>query len=618
MKKWLYSALLFVVWASLAYGEKITHFAVNVTVEQSGELAITETIEYDFETQSKHGIFRDIPFTIKRASQLTDLGLHDFSVRLDDDMVEWKQSTERSNLTGEIIRLKIGSANTFVTGKHLYTLHYRVKKGVLPAFQNEANDAIRWNIVGTGWQIPIHNIKANFFLPLTLSQQNSTVATFTGDYGSTNSGATYTWLSPNHLEASVSSLQPHEGATVEIAYPAYTLEQNGLSNVRPSFMERLLGNFHWAALLGFLYYFRKKYKEHTGFEDERAVAVQYEPPKGLSLLQSALLVDKFANSEDVAAAVLELAHLGHLEIDQQDKKLDPILIRKETDTQTLTQEQRYLLEQVLFKSGTTFVMSSGSDTKASALQDGFSKISETLYLWSVEQGYMSENPQRVRRTFLTKSLVALALFVALTFYTLYLNNGEQAVLLLLFPFLFGAAGLGAVVTGKNWVAKLSGVAFVAMGFAPVFGMSELKEQLLMPAIVLVIISAALFFTYKKLGKFTQKGAATSKHILGLKAFIKRVKKDELKRRLALDPLYLEKMLPYAVLFGETEHWLSFYDLLQQEEPHWYHGNLSTVSHLSSAFQSASTPPSQSSSDSGSFGGGGFSGGGGGGGGGGSW
>ncbi|OYY54573.1 MAG: hypothetical protein B7Y52_07115, partial [Sulfurovum sp. 28-43-6] len=262
MKNWLYSALLVIAWASFAYGEKITQFTVDVTVEQSGELAITESIEYDFETQSKHGIFRDIPFTIKQHRHITDLDLYDFSVQLDDGIVEWKQYTLRSADAGEIIRLKIGLPNSFVTGKHLYTVRYRVKKGVLPAYQNEANDAIRWNIIGTGWQVPIHNIKANFFLPPTLSQHNSAVTTFTGDYGSTNTIATHTWLSPNHLEVSVPSLQPHEGVTVEMAYPAFTLEQNGLSNVRPSFMERLLGNFHWIALLGFLYYFRKKYKKH--------------------------------------------------------------------------------------------------------------------------------------------------------------------------------------------------------------------------------------------------------------------------------------------------------------------------------------------------------------------
>jgi len=115
-------------------------------------------------------MFRDIPFTIKRGSHIIDLGLYDFSVQMDDSMVEWKQSKKYSNNTGELIRLKIVSAALYVMGKHLYIVRYRVKMGVLPAAQNEASDAVRWNIIGTGWKIPIENIEANFFLPASLSQ----------------------------------------------------------------------------------------------------------------------------------------------------------------------------------------------------------------------------------------------------------------------------------------------------------------------------------------------------------------------------------------------------------------------------------------------------------------
>ena len=41
--------LLFFYWAGAAlYAEKITHYNIDVTVEQSGELSIVESIEYDF------------------------------------------------------------------------------------------------------------------------------------------------------------------------------------------------------------------------------------------------------------------------------------------------------------------------------------------------------------------------------------------------------------------------------------------------------------------------------------------------------------------------------------------------------------------------------------------
>lgn len=129
--------LLFFGLGTSAFAEKISSFKVDVTVEQSGELAIIEHIEYDFKGQSKHGIFRDIPYTIQKEGRSVDLGLYAFSVQLDGGMVEWQDSTTGSTQAGNVLRLKIGSANTYVTGKHLYTIAYRVKKGVLPAAQNK-------------------------------------------------------------------------------------------------------------------------------------------------------------------------------------------------------------------------------------------------------------------------------------------------------------------------------------------------------------------------------------------------------------------------------------------------------------------------------------------------
>ena len=56
--------------------------------------------------------------------------------------------------------------------------------------------------------------------------------------------------------------------------------------------------------------------------------------------------------------------------------------------------------------------------------------------------------------------------------------------------------------------------------------------------------------------YTTRCRDAQKHLLGLREFIKRVKQDEIKRRLSdVTQTILEKMLPYAVLFKETDHWL---------------------------------------------------------------
>ncbi|MBN2722424.1 MAG: DUF2207 domain-containing protein, partial [Campylobacterales bacterium] len=93
MKKLLLIAVFFISLATNVLAERITAYEVNLTVKQSGELAIVESIEYDFEQEQKHGIYRDIPFMVKGERRPKDIGLYDFSVQLDGSSVQWEKST---------------------------------------------------------------------------------------------------------------------------------------------------------------------------------------------------------------------------------------------------------------------------------------------------------------------------------------------------------------------------------------------------------------------------------------------------------------------------------------------------------------------------------------------
>ena len=619
MLKKLFLILLLSASFTSLWAEEISAYDVNIIVQQSGELVIDESIEYDFGSLNKHGIFRDIPFSVKNSSNITDLGLYNFSVELDGETVEWNQSTTKSAEAGEIIRIKIGSPSTYVTGRHNYKISYKVKKGVLPAANDKANDAIRWNVIGTGWTVPLSNITANFFLPNSVSQSNSSVSTFTGKYGSKSSTASNKWLNSNQLQVDVKALNPQQGLTVEIAYPANTLDQNGQENVKASFFDKILGNWQWAALLGFFVYLRKQFTKYAGFSDKRSVAVQYQAPKGMTVLQSGLILDKFADNEDFAAAVMELGYLGYLEIKHENKKDEPTLSRTKKQLDGLTKNQKYLLNEILFKGSETFIMHKpATKSQASALSKGFKHINDNLYAWSAEDGYMVENPEKIRTRFLWKSILLLLPILILAFVTVAYKENSDSLFVLLFPIIFGGVGISMILR-QGISTKLFGLIFGTAGMMPLFilyreGIS-LSNILLGPIGVVIVIIAALAYTYKKLGNFTPKGAQAQTHLLGLKDFIKRVKQDEIKRRLEADPLYLEKMLPYAILFDETKHWLSFFTALNVSQPGWYHGNPSNMQHFASNMNSASSPPS---SGGGMSGGGGSSGGGGGGGGGGSW
>jgi uncharacterized membrane protein YgcG len=441
-------------------------------------------------------------------------------------------------------------------------------------------------------------------------------------YGSTTSKASTQWLKNRELEVTIDNLKSYEGATVELSYPANSLGQSGQVNMTMSNKDKFMAYWHWGALFGILLYFWRLLRLYSGFEDKRAIAVQYNPPASLSLLQSGLLLDKIADNKDFSGAILELGYLGYLKIEQKTQESTAILIRTDKEIQNLSEDQIYLLEHTLFGENQYFSLEAGVKAKANALKSDFLDINGLLYYWSVSDGYMSENPKVLRKKFLKKSTLVLLPVLALVAYGLFSTMGEVALVMLIFPLVFGSAGMAVILSSDFWGLRLFGLLFLLVGLMPlwIFGEEGMTLQSLIfgPVGVLFVLIIAMMVIYKKIGRFTQKGAYHYTHLLGLKMYIKRVKEDEIKRNLAIDSLHLEKLLPYAVLFGEAKHWLSFYELLDLSSPAWYDGSSYNMEHFSSSVSRASTPPVESSGGSGFSGSGGSSGGGGGGGGGGSW
>lgn len=111
---------------------------------------------------------------------------------------------------------------------------------------------------------------------------------------------------------------------------------------------------------------------------------------------------------------------------------------------------------MFFKGKRSFTLSAGSSSEASALQEGFGHINT----WSVGDGYMVENPQRVCKSFLWKSILWLLPVVGLVFYTLYITLGEEAIFIFIFPLIFESVGIGMMMSQKKWLAKLPGLFFL--------------------------------------------------------------------------------------------------------------------------------------------------------------
>ncbi|WP_300368931.1 DUF2207 domain-containing protein [Hydrogenimonas sp.] len=625
--------LLFQLFAVFLLAEAIRHYDVTIDLHDDGSLDVKEMIEYDFGTVWKHGIFRDIPKMVTGRYGMRSIGLGGFSVWRDGKPEPFEKLVASAD-AGPMVRLRIGRGDLLLNGIHRYTIAYRVAHGILS--MKDGRDALRWNAVGTGWKVPIGHARVTVRLPETLVSLPIESRTFSGPYGSTTTRAVLVKKAPDLYEATVDSLAPHEGLTVELAFARGTLGQSG------DFDEGMWGwlksRWPWIFLplftmALFVYWYRHGRDPSIG-----SIAPMYQPPKGIDPLQAGVLVDQFADTKDIAAAIIDLARMGYLTIKEESTEnplaqipvvgkvfegTQMVLLRKNKNANGLSPEYRIILDRLLFPYSDRFVLVKRSDERAKRFRDGYEKINGHLYEWSWKEGYMQENPSRARIGFLVKTILFLLPFLGIAAFQSAGMIGDVTLILpLLFVSLFFVAGLMLLIFQKDFAARFVASFFILVplliGYSILEQFGSVDTFLSLPFTIMLLAFFPILFFARFMGAYTRKGAALYRHLLGFKEFIKRVKEDELRRLLKRDPAYLDRALPYAMVFGVADHWLKFYDLLGASTPVWFEGNRNSLLHLDRSFGKFTETSQAGTSSGGTSGGGSFSGGGGGGGGGGSW
>ncbi len=557
-----------------------------------------------------------------RFSKPIPVGLENITVMTDNKPVRYKSYTIDSHTGGKMLRLQIGDPSRTISGKHLYTIKYSATRGVYPSTLKGMN-AIRWNAVGSGSDVSVRLAIADIYLPSSIRKNNVLLVSYAGTYGSKEQRGDYNWIDDHHARFEVRSLLPHEAFTVEANFPKGLLEQSG-DEIDGGFFGRLLSSWHWAGMVAF-FLFIWRYAKRFGIDDSPgSISPQYYPPKGLSLLQSGLIIDKFADREDFSAAVLELGSLGYLKIDNIStpaviKKTDKIL--QDGD---LTIDQRYILESMLFSRGSIYTVDSLDRIKAERMQEKLNVLNNMLYEWGVSSGQMRSNPQLNRQNFLLRAGAVGAVLILAALLTAVKYYGIDSSIILFMATVFvsiGAFILSGSIRRRAWSGIFFAVIWLAVslfsfGNIIIMQLGDFNSLLASPVIIAPVVVAVIWYFYKRIGIFTKKGLDTYRYLLGYKDFIQKVEKNRIKRFLKEDPLYLDRTLPYAVLFGVSKHWLKLYGELGVAQPVWYYGDMHQMDSLNHALQTQTMPPV---SESGGFSGGGsFAGGGGGGGGVGSW
>jgi uncharacterized membrane protein YgcG len=571
--------------------ESTLRYDVDITIEESGSIVVTETIVQDFGSTERHGIIREIPGRLRYDETYDrvypiDVVSVETSPGAPDDV-----ALERS---GGYLAIRIGDPDRTITGRHTYTITYRVE-GAMNGFGTY--DELYWNAIGTEWEQPITRANVRVSGPVPITR----VACYAGLSGST-AGCDRAGIEDGTAVFSQTDLFPYNGMSVAVALPpgivASTVpileERWSLGRAFDRTPLTIGGSAALTAALlggvGVLVWRRGRDRRHQGSQVDQVMGnadgpeqtvplfesgeapVEFAPPEGLRPGQIGTLIDERANTLDVTATIVDLATRHHLVIEEIEKqgwfgKADWTLIRQPAPGDELLTYERMLLDR-LFGSGDEVLLSELKNTFASKLKE----VEESLYADAVRRKWFLRRPDRVRAAWV-------------------------------------GIGLGALVVA-------GGISFVLVRWTHAALLS----------IPLLIGAIALLAAARWMPRRTAKGTALARRVAGFRRVIETAETHM--SRWAEQENVFTRYLPYAIVFGCTDKWAEAFEGLASApatDTSWYvssrpfvfasFGDSMDGFAVTTSGIIASTPAGSGGSG---LGGGGFSGGGGGGGGGGSW
>ena len=602
--------------------EHIENFDSQIYVHKNGTIDVAETIDYDFGYDSRHGIYRYIPFeynwdgekpdsAVGGSKYIRETPLKVNSITQDiTSSAKYGISEQNNNKV-----IKIGDADKTITGQHQYKISYTLKN-FINSFEDI--DELNININGNGWDIPISKLKVRIEIEGVEEVSQLETLCFAGYTGSTNKCDIQDGSSGKIINFEQNNLASNENLTTLVAIPKGILSpQDPIIKEVFTFKSAFritpltLGGFFSLLLIGLglvgtLVYRNGRDRRFVGSAIDAAMGndsgeenlkplfnnesnpVEFIPPENIRPGQIGVLVDEKADDIDVTATLVDLAVRGYLSIsEEQISKKSIIGLSKNSTEYSLTKVKDFVQDKTLngyeknllsglFSKKNSFKLSDMTNKQSKSIL----KAKDELYDNVVKNKWYRVRPDKTR-TFWLRLSGALFLLVSLP-------------------------------------------ALVLTAYFTHFGFTSLA---------LPLSALALLVNYKKMPARTGKGTAMVGRIAGFRQIFD-AGEGERQAFAEKSNLFLE-YLPYAIVFGCAEKWAKVFEDLgfTQEQlgiNKFYSGTNFTPLHLAYAMGSFSaatisttasvhTAASRSfSSGSSGFSGGGFSGGGGGGGGGGSW
>lgn len=489
-----------------AQAEAIRNFTADITINRDASVDVVETINMDFATAQRHGIYCIIPVQYSRHNTSYTLPFTVESVSNDGAPAHYVFSHQ-----GHDVIIKIGDSERTLTGLHTYKISYKVRRAL--NFFDHAPE-LYWNVTGDQWPYPITNASAFVHVPRAVASSDIKAEAFVGPPGSTEQAKTDIGSSVVQFSAP-KPLQPGDGLTIVVGLPAASV-------VEPRWWQQALEGFvdWWPAYLIPLVTFLTMYLLwwHSGRDQDanQPIAVEWNPPKNLSPAEVGTLVDESCDMEDIVSTLIDLAARGHLKIAQTTSQGFLFFTNKDyefTKTEPPAPEKLTAHELEFLQGIFSYSLTAGSSSSLSSLKEQFythlPAIKRLIYEELTNKGLFLSNPDTVRIGYRTMAFLLVLL-------GLWLLTGSSAY------------GIGTLIA-----------ALIVALFARA-----------MPA-----RSAA--------------GSKALRQCLGFARFVRLAEKDRIRVLAKEDPTIFGRLLPYAMVLGAADQWASAFEGLLTEPPDWY-------------------------------------------------
>lgn len=436
--------LIFISNPQSSFAEVIHSFDTNITAHKNGAMDITETINYDFEGEYRHGIYRDIPLSSMVGNLYRNIKIDNIQVLKDSQTEKFSTANDAKNLN-----IKIGDANVTITGIHTYTISYRVTNGVGSNFED--HDEIYWNITGNNWKINIEKVSAK--IETDFDAKLNKLLCFEGPTESKNQTCNVS----DNIANSSQILYPGYGLTIVAVYPPNTFPKSILSQNPPqSSGEKIfyfiLKNYIYVFLVlnfilaPYLIYWYQKHKNKKRFGP---LTVNFDIPKDDQgqIIRPALAgtIDSAKiDTNDVVATIFDLAIRKYIKLEEVKTKIkffpdlkDQKITKLKNADKNLNSYEKILYER-FFKNGNYVNISALKND----FYETFSDIEKDVFRNLVEKKYYTKNPKYQK--------IALLVLAAFSFFS---TNIILAITLIFLSFKLN----GRTVQGDEMDFKIDGL-----------------------------------------------------------------------------------------------------------------------------------------------------------------